>query len=92
MLVANSVDPDEMRHFVLVFKVCQTRHIYAQTVQMVHQLYFSKKKLSAHMITGPISYPPKSVLLSIYFHNVCKKNCGFSSTGPGGFINCVFIL
>ena len=58
---------------------------------------FRKKYLSAHMITVLISYPPKSVLLSIYFHNVCKKTfVGFplvvTSTGRGGFINCVFIL
>ena len=40
---------------------------------------FQKKYLSAHMITVLISYPPKSVLLSIYFHNVCKNTfCGFS--------------
>ena len=48
---------------------------------------FRKKYLSAHMITVLISYPPKSVLLSIYFHNVSKKRfVGFpwvvTSTGP----------
>ena len=58
---------------------------------------FRTKYLSAHMITVLISYPPKSVLLSIYFHNVCKKTfVGFplevTSAGPGGFINFVFIL
>ena len=52
---------------------------------MVHQLYFSQKKyLSAHMITVLISYPPNSVLLSIYFHNVCMREvkshiCGGSN-------------
>ena len=46
---------------------------------------FSKKKyLSARMITVLISYPPKSVLLSIYFHNVCMREvkshtCGGSN-------------
>ena len=40
---------------------------------------FRKKYLSVHLITMLISYPQKSVLLSIYFHNVCKKTlCGFS--------------
>ena len=40
--------------------------------------YIFRKKLSAHMIKVLISNPPKSVLLSIYFHNVCKKICWFS--------------
>ena len=45
---------------------------------------FRKKYLSAHMIPVLNSYPPKSVLLSIYFHNVCIKEvkshiCGVSN-------------
>ena len=41
---------------------------------MVHQLYFSKK-----IFVCSYDNTPKSVLLSIYFHNVCKKTfCGFS--------------
>ena len=32
LLVANSVDPDEMRYFDEVHTVWQTGHIYAQTV------------------------------------------------------------
>ena len=49
------------------------------------------------MITVLISYPPKSVLLSRYVHNVYKKKLFVdfrwvvTSTGPEGFINCVFI-
>ena len=45
---------------------------------------FRKIFLSAHMITVHISYPPKSVLLSLYFHNVCMREvksriCGGSN-------------
>ena len=46
--------------------------------------YKFRKKLSAHMITVLISYPPKSVILSIYFHNLCMREmkchiCGGSN-------------
>ena len=34
----------------------------------INYIFRKKKYLSAHMITVLISYPPKSVLLSIYFH------------------------
>ena len=44
---------------------------------------FQKKKkyLSAYMITVLISYPPKSVLLSIYFHTVCMREVKFHICG-----------
>ena len=74
-------------------------HLCPNSINGSSIIFFEKKYLSAHMITVLItcSYPPKSVLLSIYFHNVCQKLfVGFpwvvTSTGPGGLINCVFIL
>ena len=50
----------------------------------INYIFRKKKYLSDHMITVLISYPPKSVLLSIYFHKVCMREvkshiCGFSN-------------
>ena len=46
--------------------------------------YIFRKKYLSHMITVLISYPPKSVLLSIYFLNVGMREakshiCGGSN-------------
>ena len=57
ILVANNVDPDEM----------------PKQYKWFINYIFRKKYLSSHMITVLISYPPKSVILSIYFHNVCMR-------------------
>ena len=50
----------------------------------INYIFRKKIYLSAYMITVLISYPQKSVLLSIYFHNVCMREvkshiCGGSN-------------
>ena len=84
ILVANNVDPDEMRHFVLVFTVCQTTHLCPNSINGSSIIFFEKKIFVCSYNTVLISYPPKSVLLSIYFNNVCMREvksriCGGSN-------------
>ena len=43
--------------------------------------YIFRKKKSAHMITVLNSYPPKSVILSLYFQNVCMREVKYHICG-----------
>ena len=59
-------------------------HLCPNSINGSSIIFFETKHLSAHMITVLISYPSKSVLLSIYFHNVCIREvkshiCGDSN-------------
>ena len=85
ILVANSVDPDEMRLSSRSSLFARRDTFMPNQYKLFINYYiFRKKYLSAHMITVLNSYPPKSVLFSIYLHNVCMREvksriCGGSN-------------